>query len=40
MFPDFLQRLAIFEGNVARNNILNGLGHFESTPLIQNARRN
>jgi hypothetical protein len=33
MFADFLQRLTIFERNVARDDILNGLGHLNYSVL-------
>jgi hypothetical protein len=36
MFADFLQRLTIFEGNIPRDDILNGLGHLNYSTL-QNA---
>jgi hypothetical protein len=39
MFANFLQRLTIFEGNVPRDDILNGLGHLNYSTL-QNAACN
>jgi hypothetical protein len=36
MFANFLQRLTIFEGNVPRDDIFNGLGHLNYSTL-QNA---